>query len=83
MRPGRLVLSVVGVEWSSNAGSTGAPRVTPDTISLSLHFARIGVDLACVPTLENPYSARSRAWPRLEAGRSSGLAGALDGGRSP
>jgi hypothetical protein len=80
MRPDRLVLSVV-VAWSSNAGSAGVPRVTLGTISLSL--PRIGVDLACVRTLENPYSAGSRAWLRLEAGRSSGLADARDGGRSP
>jgi hypothetical protein len=82
MRPDRLVLSVL-VAWSSNAGSAGVPCVTLDTISLGLHFPRIGVDLACVRTLENPYSAGSRAWLRLEAGRSSGLADARDGGRSP
>lgn len=33
MRLGRLVLSVVAA-WTSNAGSAGAQRVTPDTIDV-------------------------------------------------
>jgi hypothetical protein len=77
MRPGRLVLSVVVVAWSSSAGSAGAQRVTPDTISLIVPNAirwatteNVGIRLtdARLRSAQTAFtSARSRLFPQISA----------------